>query len=88
MSNKKVPIPLNTTRELNSLKKKIIFDPNNYIFTNSSNCHLKNDTIRKSFTGLLKELKIENATFHTLRHTFATRLFENDVPLKTISILL
>lgn len=43
---------------------------------------------RKIYKTLLKKLKIKTTTFHALRHTFATRLIENKVDIKTISELL
>ena len=43
---------------------------------------------RKIYKTLLKKLKIKTTTFHALRHTFATRLIENRVDIKTISELL
>lgn len=43
---------------------------------------------RKIYKTLLKKLKIKSVTFHCLRHTFATRLIENKVDIKTISELL
>lgn len=43
---------------------------------------------RKIYKTLLKKLKIKTTTFHALRHTFATRLIENKIDIKTISELL
>lgn len=43
---------------------------------------------RKIYQTLLKKLKINKISFHALRHTFATRLIENKVDIKTISELL
>ena len=40
------------------------------------------------FERLLKKLGIKHRGFHTLRHTFATRLIESDVDVKTVSTLL
>lgn len=43
---------------------------------------------RKIYQTLLKRLKITKTSFHALRHTFATRLIENKVDIKTVSELL
>ena len=40
------------------------------------------------FERLLKKLGIAHRGFHTLRHTFATRLIESDVDVKTVSTLM
>ena len=36
----------------------------------------------------MKKIKLQHISFHALRHTFATRLIENKVDLKTVSELL
>ena len=40
------------------------------------------------FQQYLKEVKIEGASFHTLRHTFATRAVETGIDIKALSELL
>ncbi|MDU5651345.1 MAG: tyrosine-type recombinase/integrase, partial [Clostridium perfringens] len=46
------------------------------------------NNINKRFKKALIKANLEPKKFHSLRHTYATRLFENDVPLKTVSELL
>ena len=41
-----------------------------------------------SYKNLLIKAGIIHKKFHALRHTYATKLFERDVPLKTVQILL
>ena len=58
-----------------------------FFLTNSASSNEPRN-YRKIYTTLLKKLKIKTTTFHALRHTFATRLIENKVDIKTISELL
>lgn len=60
---------------------------NTYFLTNTT-LYKEPRNYRKIFETLLKKLNIKNITFHSLRHTFATRLIENKVDIKTISELL
>ena len=44
--------------------------------------------LQYQFKRVLKVCNIENANFHALRHTFATRCVESNVDIKTLSELL
>jgi integrase len=45
-------------------------------------------SFRTSWAGVLKEAKIENFTFHCLRHSFASKLVMGGIPLFTVQKLL
>nr|WP_302600230.1 site-specific integrase [uncultured Cellulosilyticum sp.] len=76
----------------------------NYVFTNMKNEMLTHDTLDKSLKVICNKAKIgepiqrrrhnkdvleyTGITFHCLRHTFATRLIENGIDVKTVSQLL
>lgn len=65
----------------------IYFD-NNLVFSTPQGNYLSESNVRKSFKRILKKCKLNDFRFHDLRHTFATRLFENGIPPKTVQSLL
>ena len=82
-SNRIIPVP----EFIIELLKRYIINNNYYIFTNSSKPKDPR-TVEKYFTNILKKLDINNYNFHSLRHTYATRLRERKVDIKVISELL
>lgn len=92
-----VPIPINIIKELklhhriqNEEKMKCheLYVDNDLVFANELGELLQISTIQKSYNKLLKDCKMSHKKFHALRHTYATRLFERNVPLKTVQILM
>lgn len=92
-----VEIPSNILKELKFHKKvqdeykkkyKDIYNDKNFIFANEIGNFILPDTLNKAMNKILKDNNIRYIKFHGLRHTYATRLFERNVPLKTVQKLL
>lgn len=56
-----------------------------YILTGLPNKFVEPRTMENRFNRLMRKLSIEDVSFHTLRHTFATRCVEVGVDIKTLS---
>ncbi len=65
-----------------------LYTENNYVFCTELGLPIDPRNLRRAYERLLKHADIEHKRFHDLRHTYATRLFEKDVPLKTVQMLL
>lgn len=96
-SIREIGIPSNILKELINHKKeqdeykknyKEVYIDNNYVFTDALGGYILPDTLSKAYLKILKDNYIPHTRFHSLRHTYATRLFEKGVPLKTVQKLL
>ena len=67
---------------------KIYLPKEDYYFFTNKNKPKDPRTLEKYFNNLLKKLKISEYNFHSLRHTYATRLREQNNDIKVISELL
>jgi len=69
-------------------KNGVEFTPESLIFTTDSCKHVDARNLSRAWDRLLNRAEVEHKKFHSLRNTYATRLFENGVPLKTVQKLL
>lgn len=85
-------IPILEKHQLQQKEEKIKAGPaytkNDYVFCTELGLPIDPRNLRRSYERVLKNNDIPYKKFHSLRHTFATRLFENNVPLKTVQMLL
>ena len=96
-SNRVIPIPTNILAKLKEHKKvqgkqRLLvgeaYINNNYVFTDYIGNPVDDKRPGRNLKTILTKLDIEPIKFHALRHTYATRLFENNVPPKTVQVLM
>lgn len=96
-SIREVPFPENLIPIFKDIKRKQnrdkfkcgqSYEISNHVFTTSTGKLIDVTNLSHAWANILKRSKISHKKFHALRHTFATKLFEKDVPLKTVSELL
>ena len=96
-SMRTVPLPSRIIIELKrhrniinkeKLKAGEIYNDNDLVFANELGGFIDARNITKRYKTVLKKANIEYRKFHSLRHTYATRLFENGVSLKVVQVLL
>jgi integrase len=95
-SIRKVPIPSSIIPLLEDYKKLqesekekagTSYIENDYVFTTEIGTSINSSNLRKIYKKLLKKAEVKYRKFHALRHTYITKLFEADVPLKTVQTL-
>ena len=83
-SVRRIPIP----DERFNLIDQHIFPENAYFLTGTSKQYIEPRNMQNKFKKVIKECGIENANFHALRHTFATRCVELGFDIKSLSEIL
>ena len=70
------------------LKLGIAYSQDSLFFTSEVCSPLDGNNVATAFKRLLKRAGVRYRSFHNIRHTYATKLFEARVPLLTISKML
>lgn len=83
-SKRLIPIPPILLKYIKKIKDK---NEDNYFLTNN-NQFIDTKTFYNHYKKILQKLSIDNYSFHTLRHTFATRCIEIGFDPKTLSEIL
>lgn len=75
-------------QEMEKNKAGSSYTNSDYVFTTELGKTIDARNLIKIYKKILYKANVKYRKFHSIRHTYATKLFEADVPLKTISMLL
>ena len=98
-SIRKIPLPtslipilqkIKNRQKINKIRYGADYNITNegFIFLTYDGNILHKSNVNNAWATFLKRCNIPHKKFHTLRHTYATLQFENNIPLKTVSNLL
>lgn len=82
-STREIPIPPFLMKYLRQLKYK----DEDYILTGDKK-YMQPRTLNYKYNKILKKIDLDNYTFHSLRHTFATQCINSGANIKTLSLIL
>lgn len=83
-SMRDIPLP----RFIVEIAERFANSPNAFVLSGDKNKYVEPRTMQNHFKAYIKESRIEDANYHALRHTFATRCIEVGFDIKTLSEIL
>ena len=83
-SMRDIPLP----RFIVEIAERFADSPNAFVLSGDKNKYVEPRTMQNHFKAYIKESRIEDANYHALRHTFATRCIEVGFDIKTLSEIL
>lgn len=86
--NKRIISEFKTHKELQDIEKSKAgnaYQDADFVFANPIGEPIEPRTFQDFFKKIIKKSEISDANFHALRHTFATRALELQVPIKVVS---
>lgn len=82
-SKRDIPLTKNIIELFSKMDKK-----NQLIFCAKDGKPIERKRPTRRLNKLCRDLNIVERSFHSVRHTYATRMFELDIPVKTVQVLL
>ena len=79
-----IPLP----RFIVEIAERFADSPNAFVLSGDKNKYVEPRTMQNHSKAYIKESRIEDANYHALRHTFATRCIEVGFDIKTLSTFL
>lgn len=84
-SIREIPLPMFLREKMKIMKKE---KKSQYVIVKNNGERLTDKIVVWRFTQMIKKLKLRHLSFHSLRHTFATRALEMNMDIKTLSEIL